>query len=91
MTESDEFGRDPTVQMMRRVFRRMESVQGRLIKQSGLSPFDETLRGIRESSLTAFERAWAEKGRSVSLTENDYADVYKACLMDILGRKGWAQ
>jgi hypothetical protein len=85
--ESDEFGRDPAVQMMRRVFRRMEGVQARLIERSGLSPFDDRLRGVRESALRAFEHAWVAKARAVSLTENDYADVYEACLMDILGRK----
>jgi hypothetical protein len=91
MMESDEFGRDPAVQMMRRVFRRMEAVQEQLIERSGLSPFDERLRGVRESALRAFEQAWAAKGRSVSLTENDYADVYETCLMEILGRKDRAQ
>jgi len=38
MMESDEFGRDPTVQKMRRVFRQMEEAQGPLIEGSGLSP-----------------------------------------------------
>jgi hypothetical protein len=89
--ESDEFGRDPAVQMMRRVFKRMEAVQGRLIEQSGLSPFDERLRGVRESALRDFEQAWAAKADAVSLTENDYADVYETCLKKILGRKDRAQ
>ena len=38
MMGSDEFGRDPAVQKMRRVFRRMEEAQGPLIERSGLSP-----------------------------------------------------
>jgi len=90
--EPDEFGRDPAVQMMRRAFKQMEAAQGRLIERAGLSPFDERLRGVRESALAAFEQTWAEKaGQGASLTENDYADVYKACFLEILGRKGRSQ
>ena len=86
MMESDEFGRDPAIQMMRRVFKRMEAVQGRLIEGAGLSFFDERLRGVRESALAAFEQTWAERaGQSVSLNENDYADLYEACFLEILG------
>ena len=43
MMESDEFGRDPAVQKMRRVFKRMEEAKGPLIERSGLSP-STTLR-----------------------------------------------
>jgi len=43
MMESDEFGRDPAVQKMRRVFKRMEEEKGPLIERSGLSP-STTLR-----------------------------------------------
>ncbi len=59
---SDEFGGYPAVQMMRRVFKRIEAVQEQLIERSGLSPFDERLGGVRESALRAFEQAWAPKG-----------------------------
>jgi len=38
MMESDEFGRDPAVQKMRRVFKQMEEAKGPLIERSGLSP-----------------------------------------------------
>ena len=85
---ADEFGRDPAVQMMRRVFKGMEKVQERLIESSGLSPFDERLREVRESGLRAFEKAWAEKaGQGVFLTEDDYAHVYEACFLKILEQK----
>ena len=43
MMESDEFGRDPAVQKMRRVFKQMEEAKGPLIERSGLSP-STTLR-----------------------------------------------
>ena len=88
MMMQDEFGGDPAVQMMRRVFGEMEKVQWRWIEKSGLSPFDERLRGIRESVLRAFEQAWAQRaGQGVSLTENDYARVYEACFQKILEQK----
>jgi hypothetical protein len=41
--ESDEFGRDPAVQKMRRVFRQMEDAQVPLIERPGPSPLT-TLR-----------------------------------------------
>ena len=43
MMESDEFGKDPAVQEMRRVFKRMEEAKGPLIERSGPSP-STTLR-----------------------------------------------
>jgi len=88
MMTSDEFGEDPAVQMMRRVFKGMEKVQERLIERSGLSPFDERLREVRELVLRAFEQAWAGRaGQGVSLNENDYAHVYEACFLKILEQK----
>ena len=88
MMVADEFGRDPAVRMMRRIFKEMENVQARLIESSGLSLLDERLREVRESALRAFEQAWAEKaGQGVSLAEADYVHVYKACFLEILERK----
>jgi len=88
MMAADEFGGDPAVQMMRRVFGRLEKVQESLIARAGLSPFDERLRRVREKALRAFEHAWAERaGRGASLIENDYADVYEACFREILKGK----
>ena len=88
MMATDEFGRDPAVRMMRRVFKGMENVQARLIESSGLSTFDERLREVRESGLRAFEQAWAERaGQGVSLTEDDYVRVYEACFLKNLEQK----
>lgn len=88
MMMRDEFGEDPAVQTMRRVFKGMEKAQKRLIESSGLSFFDKRLRAIRESALRAFEQAWAQRaGQGVSLTENDYAHVYEACFLKILEQK----
>ncbi len=88
MMMSDEFGEDPAVQMMRRVFKQMEKVQARLIESAGVSPFDSRLREVRESALRAFERAWSEEaGRNASLNENDYARVYEACFHKIFEQR----
>ncbi len=92
MMTRDEFGEDPAVQTMRRVFKRMEKVQERLIESSGISPFDERLREVRESALRAFEQTWSERaGQGVSSSENDYAPVYEACFLKILEQKGCAK
>jgi hypothetical protein len=90
MMMADEFGGDPAVQMMRRVFKGMEEAQARFIESAGFSPFDERLREVRESVLRAFEQAWAERaGQDASLTEKDYAHVYEACFQRVLERKDW--
>ncbi len=82
----DEFGRDPAVQMMRRVFKGMEAAQERLIAQAGLSRFDERLRSVRVSALAAFEQAWGERaGWGEPFTEGNYVKVYETCFLDSLG------
>ena len=50
MTGSDEWGKDPAVQMMRKVFRQMELAQGELLKAAGISIWDSRLRRWREVS-----------------------------------------
>ncbi len=88
MMASDDFGKDPAVLMMRRIFKGMEKVQERLIESFGISPFDERLRAVRESVLRAFEQAWAKKaGQGGSLTEHDYVRVYEVCFLKVLEQK----
>ena len=85
MTQPDEFGHDPAVQMMRRVFKQMEMRQKKIIQRAGLSPFDPRLRRIREKALTDFERTWANQARSSTpVSEDDYAILYENCLLERL-------
>jgi hypothetical protein len=85
----DEFGGDPNVRRMRRVFAWMERGQEALLKAAGLSPLDERLRCCRERARTAFEKAWAcAAGRGLELTEADVGTLYVLCLARMLVGQG---
>ena len=89
MTTSDEWGKDPTVQMMRKVFRRMESAQEELLKAAGISKWDPRLRRWREISLAAFERAWAKAARrGIELREEQAGALFGQCLRGTMMREG---
>ena len=81
MSSDDEWGHDPSVQIMRRLFKRMEVTQRELLKASNISPFDARLRRWREKALESFERAWAYAAKSgFELKEESAAALYSRCL-----------
>jgi hypothetical protein len=81
----DRWDRDPSVQMMRRVFARMENLQAELIERLRLSPVDERLRRIRELARGLFEKAWpVARRRGVVNSEEEVATLYIHCLIKIL-------
>ena len=82
MLETDEWGRDPTVRMMRRVFKNMESGQAALLKRLGISPVDARLRHWREKALKSFEKCRPQAaGWGGSLSEEMAARLYLRCLV----------
>jgi hypothetical protein len=85
--ETDEFGRDPAVSSMRRVFASMETVQQKLFQAAALPPLDRRLRVWREQALQLFEQAWARAGRQgLAKTEDEIATLYAHCLVRVLER-----
>jgi hypothetical protein len=87
--ESDEWGIDPAVQTMRKVFRQMELAQRELLKEAGIAMWDPRLRRWREISLAAFERAWANAARrGVDLREDQVGALYAHCLARTMTRDG---
>jgi hypothetical protein len=91
MTESvaDDFGRDPNVRGMRRVFALMETRQAVLLAAAGISPWDERLRYCRDRGRLLFEKAWAGAAqRGVELKEEDLASLYVCCLAHMLRGRG---
>ena len=77
----DEWGHDPSIQSMRRVFSLMEAAQEELLRHLNISPLDQRLRRCREQALKIFEQAWPlaiEKG--MTLSEKDAASLYLHCL-----------
>ena len=47
----DEWGRDPSIKAMRRVFRAMEKSLDDLLEQLDISPFDHRIRSWLEQAL----------------------------------------
>jgi hypothetical protein len=85
MIVEDEWGHDPAVQGMRRVFGRMESLQRDLLERLNLSPLDERLRRCRELSRNLFEKAWPlAQQKSLVHNEQDAASLYLHCFVMIL-------
>lgn len=85
----DDWGRDPQVRIMRRIFSRIEALQKRLLEQVGISPFDERLGRWRKAALRMFEQEWMERSRKGGpLAEDDVADTYTDCLIKVLTKDG---
>ena len=88
-TGPDEWGRDPTVRAMRRVFAAMEKEQKEFINNLGLSPLDPRMRRWRERALAAFDASWARNARTgVQLSETETGALYVHCLGKVMTREG---
>jgi hypothetical protein len=89
MVDTDNWGRDPSVQIMRRVFNRMEEVQGELLRHLCVDPFDTRLRKWRNNALQCFERAWVHAAnRGIHLGEEKAAATYVHCLARTMVSEG---
>jgi len=80
MPYQDEWGHDPSVQSMRRVFTFMEEAQQELLLCLNISFFDRRLRRSREQALELFDRAWHLAVRRGGMSEKDAAPLYLHCL-----------
>ena len=85
----DDWGLDPNVRAMRRVFSGMEAALEQILHGLAISPYDQRIRGWLDTALPKFERAW-NLGRQmgVSMDENDAPDVYAHCLAHVIGAAG---
>ena len=85
----DEWGHDPSVQSMRRVFSYMEEAQQELLRRLTISLFDQRLRHSREKALELFEQAWPLAIRQgMIISEKDAAPLYIHCLARALSLVG---
>jgi len=81
MPLEDEWGHDPSVQSMRRVFSYMEQAQQELLRHLNISDFDKRLRNVREQALELFEKAWPLAVRKGMISEEkEAAPFYSHCL-----------
>lgn len=89
MPFEDEWGHDPSVQSMRRVFSFMEEAQQGLLKRLNISLFEQRLRRARKQALELFERAWPLAVRKgMMMNEKDAAPLYIHCLAKALSLVG---
>lgn len=89
MPMQDDWGQDPSVQRLRRVFASMETVQEELLNRLNLSPYDKRLRKFRQKALVLFERAFTLAAkRGVVMSEENAASVYLHCLGQALRSDG---
>jgi len=85
MIDQDEWGRDPSVQTMRKVFSSIERAQHLFFLQLQVSFFDERIRRWRERALTIFEKMWdyaAQKG--IPMDQESASDIYIFALARVI-------
>jgi len=86
---NDEWGHNPQVQMMRRVFAAMENVQSEYLRSAGVGPYDPGLRRTRDIARLVFERAWPTlAGRADKTPEEEAGVLYLSCLKYALRKTG---
>jgi hypothetical protein len=89
MADLDEWGRDPSVIGMRKVFKEMERRQGDLLKQLNISMVDFRLRKWRQQALFFFNDVWARASRlGISMDVYKAGTVYAAGLSKVLQMEG---
>ena len=83
--ENDDFGHDPSVQRMRKIFSSMEKVQWDMLEKLKISTFDDRLRNIRKTALDIFGKSFQLAiSRGMDLDEDASAGLYAFCLAQSL-------
>ena len=87
--ENDEFGHDPSVQRMRKIFSSMEKAQWELLEKLKISTFDDRLRNIRKTALDLFGKSFPLAiSKGMNLDEDASAGLYAFCLVQSLKLAG---
>ena len=89
MAHVDDWGRNPEVRKMRRIFQEMESGQERLLESVGISPFDTRLRTWRDKARVLFERLWPVAAATHgNMNEGRMGLLYVHCLGRVMSDDG---
>lgn len=89
MTGVDEWGRDPAVRTMRKVFKAMEDSQRELFDSMGIYYYDPRIRLWREMALHLSEKAFSFTGREgFFMNENTASNMYLHCLAHVMTDQG---
>jgi hypothetical protein len=89
MSGVDEWGKDPAVRAMRKVFREMEDAQGEIFSRMGIGNYDPRVRLWREKALVLFEKAFSYASRSGKQIDGKIAsEIYIYCLARVMRAEG---
>jgi hypothetical protein len=87
--DMDEWGRDPSVQAMRKVFKGMEESLEDILGKLDISLYDHRIRGWLEKALEKFERARGVANQTgIIMNEQIAPVVYAHCLVKIIASEG---
>jgi hypothetical protein len=87
--DMDEWGRDPSVQAMRKVFKGMERSLAEILRGLDIAPYDHRIRAWQENALAVFERSWGIANQmGIQMNERIAPDVYAHCLAKVIGSEG---
>jgi hypothetical protein len=87
--DMNEWGKDPAVQGMRKVFKGMEKSLEELLGRLAISPYDNRIRGWLEKALAKFEQSWGVAHQmGISMDEEKAPAVYVHCLARVMGSQG---
>ena len=84
----DDWGRNPEVKRMRRVFQEMETGQEKFLRSMRISPFDARLRIWREKARVLFDRLWPRAVSHGNMDEDRMGRLYVHCLGRIMNDDG---
>jgi len=89
VVENDDFGHDPSVQRMRKIFSSMEKIQWDMLEKLKISTFDNRLRNIRKTALDLFGKSFQLAiSKGMDLDEDASAGLYALCLVQSLKLTG---
>ena len=89
MVDLDEWGRDPAVKGMRRIFSEMEARHKNLLWELSISSHDPRLRRWREQALSLFNHAWSKASRlKIAMDPGKVGSMYAAGFLKILRKEG---
>jgi len=89
MMDMDEWGRDPSVQLMRKVFKAMEQSLEKIREKLNIAPCDQRIRPWLEKTLVQFERSWVIASQlGIAMDEKTASALYAACLVKVIGSEG---
>lgn len=89
MSGVDEWGKDPAVRAMRKMFKSMEDSQGEFFSRLGINGYDPHIRFWREKALVLFEKTISRANRAgMSINEKTASDIYIHCLAHIMKAQG---